>query len=121
MRGEVGKAGEGRESGIEIKLHAQPPRSPDLNVLDLYVWRVLSAGVNRRLFCKYRNVTKSQEVLWKCIQDAWDEDLTPAKIECAFRFIHPVMECITRNNGGNNFKLPHSGIRKRMCVEGWDI
>ena len=121
VRGEVGKAGEGRASGIEIKLHAQPPRSPDLNVLDLYVWRVLSAGVNRRLFSKYRNVTKSQEVLWKCIQDAWDEDLTPAKIECAFRLIQPVMRCITKNNGGNKFKLPHSGIRKQMRREGWDI
>ena len=85
------------------------------------MWRVLSAGVNRRLFSKYRNVTKSQEVLWKCIQDAWDEDLTPAKIECAFRLIHPMMDCIKDNKGGNNFKIPHSGIRKQMRGEGWDI
>ena len=48
-------------------------------------------------------------------------DLTPEKIEVAFRLIHPVMECIKDNNGGNNFKIPHSGIRKQMRSEGWDI
>ena len=85
------------------------------------MWRVLSAGVNRRLFSKYRNVTKDQDVLWECIQDAWEHDLTPEKIEVAFRLIHPVMECIKDNNGGNNFKIPHSGIRKQMRSEGWDI
>ena len=121
VRSEIEEAGKNRVSGIGIEHYKQPPRSPDLNVLDLYVWRVLSAGVNRRLFSKYRNVTKDQDVLWECIQDAWEHDLTPEKIEVAFRLIHPVMECIKDNNGGNNFKIPHSGIRKQMRSEGWDI
>ena len=121
VRSEIEEAGKNRVSGIGIELYKQPPRSPDLNVLDLYVWRVLSAGVNRRLFSKYRNVPKDQDVLWECIQDAWEHDLTPEKIEVAFRLIHPVMECIKDNNGGNNFKIPHSGIRKQMRSEGWDI
>ena len=121
VRSEIEEAGKNRVSGIGIEHYKQPPRSPDLNVLDLYVWRVLSAGVNRRLFSKYRNVPKDQDVLWECIQDAWEHDLTPEKIEVAFRLIHPVMECIKDNNGGNNFKIPHSGIRKQMRSEGWDI
>ena len=121
VRSKIEEAGKNRVSGIGIEHYKQPPRSPDLNVLDLYVWRVLSAGVNRRLFSKYRNVTKDQDVLWECIQDAWEHDLTPEKIEVAFRLIHPVMECIKDNNGGNNFKIPHSGIRKQMRSEGWDI
>ena len=43
------------------------------------------------------------------------------RIRVAFRLIHPVMDCIKDNNGGNNFKIPHSGIRKQMRSEGWDI
>ena len=121
VRSEIEEAGKNRVSGIGIEPYKQPPRSPDLNVLDLYVWRVLSAGVNRRLFSKYRNVPKDQDVLWECIQYAWEHDLTPEKIEVGFRLIHPVMECIKDNNGGNNFRLPHSGIRKQMRSEGWNI
>ena len=47
---EIEEAGKNCGSGIGIELYKQPPRSPDPNALDLYVWRVLSAGVNRRLF-----------------------------------------------------------------------
>ena len=114
-------AGTGRRSGITIRHRKQPPRSPDLNALDLYVWRVLKKWVNYRLWTVYRNQTKTVEVLWECIQHAWKNALTPAKIECAFRLLTPVMAEIKKANGNNTFKLPHIGIRTQMRAEGWDI
>ena len=33
----------------------------------------------------------------------------------------PVMSLINDHNGGNDFKLPHTGIRKEMREDGWDI
>ena len=98
-----------------IKRSEQPARSPDLNVLDLYIWRVLEAGVHRRR-------PKTLVELWEALQAAWAEDLTPAKIECAYRLMDPVMSLIQAGNGGNAFKLPHTGITKDMRENGgWDI
>ena len=48
-----------------IKRGDQPARSPDLNVLDLYVWRVLEAGVHRRR-------PKTLVELWDAIKAAWE-------------------------------------------------
>jgi hypothetical protein len=59
--------------------------------------------------------------MWECIQHAWEHALTPAKVECAFRLMTPVMECIKAAKGGNKFTIPHTGIRKQMRAEGWDI
>ena len=64
---------------------------------------------------------KTLTALWTALEAAWRDDLTEAKLECAFRLLKPVMACIKNNNGGNAFKLPHSGIRKEMRADGWDI
>ena len=105
---------ETKAKALKITRCHQPARSPDLNALDLYVWRVLEAGVHKRR-------PKTLEALWEALQEAWRDDLTEAKIECAFRLLKPVMACIKNDNGGNAFKLPHSGIRKEMRDDGWDI
>ena len=112
----LGLADNGLEYSPPIKRQKQPAKSPDLNVDDLYVWGVLQAGVN-----KLR--PKDIEQLWSAIQEAWENYLTPAKLECAYRLLDPVMALISSNNGGNHFKLPHSGsgIRKQMRADGWDI
>ena len=47
--------------------------------------------------------------------------LTAAKLECAYRLLMPVMGLINDKNGGNNFTLPHTGIRKSMRDDGWEI
>ena len=57
--------------------------------------------------------------LWTAIKAAWDEDLTPEKLETAYRLLDVVMGEIRSHNGYNNFKLPHSGIRKQMVADGW--
>ena len=44
------------------------------------------------------------------------------KIECAYPLLDPVMSLIQAGNGGNAFKLPHTGITKDMRENGgWDI
>lgn len=98
----------------KIKRSHQPARSPDLNVLDLYVWRVLEKGVQKRR-------PKTLMELWTALNEAWEHDLTEAKIECAFRLMKPVMGLINDKQGYNNFTLPHSGIRAEMRADGWDI
>ena len=62
----------------------QPPGSPDLNVLDLYVWRVFERGV-------WKHRPETVEQLWEVLQKVWEEDLTAAKLECAYRLLTPVM------------------------------
>jgi len=58
--------GDGQEAAkLGIKRGDQPARSPDLNVLDLYVWRVLEAGVHCRR-------AKTLTELWTAIPAAWD-------------------------------------------------
>ena len=47
--------------------------------------------------------------------------LTEAKLECAYRLLTPAMAAITACNGGNTFRLPHSGMRKEMRGDGWEI
>ena len=50
-----------------------------------------------------------------------EEDLTADKLECAYRLLTPVMGLINEKNGGNNFTLPHTGIRTAMREDGWEI
>ena len=35
--------------------------------------------------------------------------------------INARMNLINEKNGGNNFKLPHTGLRKGMVEDGWDF
>ena len=58
--------------------------------------------------------------LWDAIKASWEEDLTEDKIEMAYRLLTPVMTLINDHNGGSNFKLPHTGLRKQMREDGWD-
>ena len=63
----------------------------------------------------------SANFLAEALKQAWEHDLTPAKIECAYRLLDPVMGLIQAGNGGNAFKLPHTGLTKQMREDGWDI
>jgi hypothetical protein len=72
-------------------------------------------------YMAHRHRPKTLEELWDVLQKVWDEDLTAAKLECAFRLLTPVMAAITAKSGYNNFRLPHSGIRKEMREDGWGL
>lgn len=73
-----------------VKRGDQPARSPDLNVLDLYVWRVLEAGVHRR---RPKTLVELWEAI-KAVHGTRHKDLTAAKLECAYLLLTPVMGLI---------------------------
>ena len=41
--------------------------------------------------------------------------------ELAFRLLHVVRRQIIEKKGGNNFMIKHTGIRKQMKAEGFNI
>ena len=100
-----------KKGQIKIDYREQPARSPDLNVLDLMIWRVLEAAVNKKR-------PKTKEDLVEACVEAW-ENMSPTKIETAFRLLKYVMQKIREKGGGNNFKIPHAGIRKELKAEGY--
>ena len=90
----------------------QPARSPDLNVLDLYVWRVLQLAVD-----KVR--VESDQQLVDAVVDAWENKLKPWHIEMGYRLMHVHMQQIIAHDGGKNFRTAHTGLRKQLKAEGW--
>ena len=103
------KAAGKKVKGVHVVRQRQSARSPDLNVLDLYVWGVLQAGVTKRH-------PIGIEALWKAIQASWDEDLTADKLECAYRLLDPVMALIYNVNGANNFRLCRTRASGNRCA-----
>ena len=102
----------GRSRAAKIEMKDQPARSPDLNVLDLYVWRVLQLAVD-----KVR--VGSDQQLVDAVVDAWENKLKPWHIEMGYRLMHVHMQQIIAHEGGNNFRTAHTGLRKQMKAEGW--
>ena len=101
----------GRPKG---RMREQPARSPDVNVLDLVVWRILEAKVHAR-------EPKTKEELLQACVDAWNKDLRAEHLELAFRLLHVVRRQIIQKKGGNNFSIKHTGLRKQMKAEGFNI
>ena len=97
-----------------IKRKGQSSGSPDFNVMDLVVWRILECSVRKKH-------PKNTWELWQAIKQAWDEDLPAAKIEMAFRLLDIVMALVAQQEGGNCYKMPHTGLRDEMRADGWDI
>ena len=95
--------------------------STSLHALRTSTCLTCTSGASWRPVSTRQRRPKTLMELWTAIKAAWDEDLTEAKLECAYRLLDPVMGLIAAHNGYNNFKLPHSGIREQMRADGWDI
>ncbi len=39
----------------------------------------------------------------------------------AFRLLDQIIAMVAATEGGNVFKMPHSGLRAKMRADGWDI
>ena len=63
---------------------------------------------------------KNKDELIACCVEAWKE-MSPSKIEIAYRLLPVVMRnCANCNpQGGNNFRIEHTGIREQMRKEGY--
>ena len=97
------------ELGMSCKFHFQPPRSPDLNVLDLGV--INSLKKNQK---KY--VTKNKQDLVETMTTAFD-NLDVEILDNVFVTLMSVMNEIILNDGGNNYDIPHyqkNNLKKRQ-------
>ena len=72
-----------------------------------------------RISWKYGSVfPESFCVVIEACVEAW-ENMSPTKIEIAFRLLKHVMKKIHEKGGSNNFKIPHAGVRKELKAEGY--
>ncbi|GMF17027.1 unnamed protein product [Phytophthora fragariaefolia] len=88
--------------GWRIKMRCQPPRSPDLNVLDLGVFASIQA-------LQYRKAAYDAVSLIEAVQNAFDEIRWQTLDKC-FVTLQKLMEAILVDSGGKSFKLP------RVCL-----
>ena len=93
-----------KKKGWDIRVVLQPPRSPDQNVNDLLIFKIMS------------RITSKQKIsgrveLRDAINDAWEE-MDPQTISRGWVNLFSVMYQIVACLGGNEFKAGHFGIRK---------
>lgn len=93
----------------EIVFVAQPPRSPDTNVLDLGIWNSLQVAVDKEKQRKgLRGLTVDDIIT--CCEDAWSNSWDATVLEKFFQTLIKVLELIQYEEGGNSYDL--SGARK---------
>ena len=85
---------------------AQPPRSPDLNVLDLGVWTSLQVAVDKLKHDK-GNDTPTVSELFDCCIDAWSKWPADKVLDKIFKTLVNVLSFIEEEKGGNDYTLPH--------------
>jgi hypothetical protein len=94
------------ESPPELVFVAQPPRSPDLNVLDLGAWRSMDVAVDQAK----RNRMKRQltlEEIHDTAKAAWDSWNSAEKLGKLFETLRAIWPLVVKDEGGNCFDLPH--------------
>lgn len=96
----------GKTSKKRFLFSTQPAQSPDLNVLDLGLWRSLKCSLQEfwmnsddEPMREFSKVIKKVKLAWK----GWDR----SKIASCFKSLMYTMEKIVKDEGGNNFKQPH--------------
>lgn len=89
------------KNGFNIQLVFQPPQSPDLNILDLCLFRSVQS-------IQHQSFPKNLDELITRVQDAYDF-YDPQKIKFAWLQLQYVMTEILKVKGGNNYKNPHHG------------
>ncbi len=92
--------------GWKMKMVNQPANSPDLNILDLGLFRSLQA-------IQPKKYVKEVETLVSVVRKALNE-ITGDTLLRNFTTLKEVMKCVLDNDGGNYFKVPHSKKLQRM-------
>ena len=89
----------GTRSRCNIQLVAQPPNSPDFNVLDLGFFRAVQS-------LRYKKVAYNlQELVYSAEEAFWMFD--PRKINDNFLTLQECLHSSMKVSGGNSYKLPH--------------
>ncbi|ETL32426.1 hypothetical protein L916_14999 [Phytophthora nicotianae] len=92
----------GIEHGWTIEMTCQPPRSPDMNVLDLGLFNAIQS-------VQYRYPTHNHQGLIAVVEDAF-RSLPRTTIDKCFVTLQRVLKCVISCGGGNNYALPR--VRK---------
>ncbi|XP_021762524.1 uncharacterized protein LOC110727264 [Chenopodium quinoa] len=90
--------------GFNIQLIFQPAQSPDLNVLDLGLFKVIQS-------LQYQSFPTNIEELIEKVYEAY-EWFDPILNKYTWITLQSVMKMILEKEGGNNFNPPHMGKRK---------
>ena len=90
-------------NGWNIQMVFQPPQSPDLNVLDLGLFRTIQS-------LQYQSFPKNIDELITKVEEAWNEFEVDVN-KYTWITLQSVMNEILKVKGGNNYKIPHMGKR----------
>ena len=93
---------------IPIVFRLQPPQSPDLNLLDLCIWYSL-AKQSEYVVGDHRNV----DDIIANVTSAYN-DYSVDKLLRMYALYYVVIRKVLITHGNNDFKIPHTGIRKRQ-------
>jgi hypothetical protein len=94
--------------GRDIEVVVQPAQSPDLNVLDLGFFSSLQRKVDKT---DPDNLSALLDHVEECY---WEYD--PDTLERVWQALFNVYNCILQEKGGNEYLLPHTGVRKRQAA-----
>lgn len=98
-------AAAGKLDGWDISLVAQPPNSPDLNVLDLGYFASLQA------LQQTKKMSSIEEVI--CAVEESYHELDVVSLDNIFVTLMGVMERCLLDKGGNNYYVPHLKKQQR--------
>jgi len=89
----------GDKGRTRIFLTAQPPNSPDFNILDLGFFRAIQS-------IQYKEAPRTISELVNVVTCAYNS-FCPRKLDDCFLSLQKCMERSIANNGGNQYKQPH--------------
>jgi len=100
---------EGRKGNRLIDIETQPPQSPDLNILDLALIYSLKKAAQH---AKHEANGSTTEFI-RLVKETY-ASYSPSKLIriCALQYV--AYREILKANGGNQYDMPHTGIRKRQ-------
>jgi len=87
---------------ISIQLKEQPANSPDTNVLDLGLFRALQSNA-----WKLKRASNIDGLIDQ-VTETWDA-YDPTLLDRVWFTHQTVLDAIIKDNGGNNFDIPHVG------------
>ena len=97
---------EGCKEGWNISIVTQPPQSPDLNILDLGFFN----GLKKRIHGDYA-MAKNRDELMEGVRKAY-EAYPRESLDHIWAHLFDCYQEILKCNGGNQYKAPHSRLRK---------
>ena len=96
----------GRGTPLDIRFVAQPPSSPDLNVLDLGAWNSIQVAVEKLRESRTLSEPKEKEILDACFS-AWERWDGYEKLGKLFVVLEKILVIVKAIEGGNKYEIPH--------------